>query len=125
MAITVKKKKMTVKTVKAKGQIPDAAEAEVEPEAEAEADVAPIPAAPPQRAGRPRVDGKAYTVSVVFAIIAILMFIGLITIQALELSYYYQPRPVFIRLNAPGGGIAPSPSPAPAPPAEAPSADAE
>lgn len=102
MAITVKKK-MTVKTVKAKGRVP----AEETPEEEAPAPVA----APPQRVGRPQVDGRVYTFSVVLAIISILMFIGLITIQALELSFYYQPRPVFLRQSVPGGGITEAPIP--------------
>ena len=108
MAITVKKKKMTVKTVRAKGQAP-ASDTEVPEE------MAPAPAAPPQRVGRPRVDGRVYTFSVVIAIISILMFIGLITIQALELHFYYQPRPVFLRQSVPGGGVSTAPATEPEP----------
>lgn len=121
MAITVKKKKMTVKTVKAKGQISDEDDAALEEEEMEEGTEAPPVPVEPKYTGRPRVDGKVYTFSVVIAIIAILMFIGLITIQALELSFYYQPRPVFIRRNAPIGG---APMPAP-PPAEAPAGAGE
>ena len=119
MAITIKKKRMTVKTVKAKGQLPPDADAETT--AAPEEAAAPL-AAPPQPVGRPRKDGKIYTLSVIFAIIAILMFIGLVTLQALELSFYYQPRPVFIRMNAPPGGAAPAPY---RPPPETSTTDAE
>lgn len=104
MAITIKKK-MTVKTIKAQGLLPD----DEHDDLAAAAEAPPVPMAP-QRVGRPRVDGKVYTFSVVIAIIAILIFIGLVTIQALELSFYYQPRPVFLRRDAPIGG-APMPQP--------------
>jgi len=111
MAITVKKKKMTVKTVRAKSQVPT--------DTEVPEEQAPVPAAAQsRRAGRPRVDGKVYTFSVVIAIISILMFIGLITIQALELSFYYQPRPVFLRQTVPTGAGGPAPTTAPPPPPE-------
>ena len=95
MAITVKKRKVTVKTVKSKAKL-DVAPESVEP-AEVQPDSQPV-AVQPQNVGGPvRVDSHKYTYAVVFAIIAILMFIGLIALQSLELSFYYQPRPVFLR----------------------------
>ena len=121
MAITVKKKR-TVKTIKSKaklgaGEAPGSVEAQEAQEAQEE----PAVAAPqPSRrgGGRVRVDGRKYTYAVVFAILAILMFIGLIALQSLELSFYYQPRPVFLRkvpvTAMPSGTASGTPPPEPA-----------
>lgn len=111
MAITIKKKKATVKTVKSKAKMA----AEGQPTSEQGQDGPPPPpevqaqqTAPP--AGPVKVDGKAYTVAVVFALLAIVMFIALIALQSLELSFYYQPRPVFLRKVPTSSMSAPAPS---------------
>ncbi|MCK5850151.1 MAG: hypothetical protein KAH23_04490 [Kiritimatiellae bacterium] len=102
MAITVKKRRGTVKTVKSKAKLntenpPEPVEEK--PAEEKPVEEKPVAVAPPPQSGtgRVRVDGRKYTYAVVFAILAILMFIGLIALQSLELSFYYQPRSVFLR----------------------------
>ncbi len=100
MPITVSRKKLTVKTIAAKGK-PDAA-AESTAEGAAEGDVpvqeAAAPAATPVVAGKP----PSYTLSVVFAILAFLIFGTLILFQYLEFTFL---APMFpLRLGAQGVG---------------------
>ena len=83
MAITVKKKRITtVKTVKAKAN-PDAADA-----------ASPAAAASHVIVQR---QGPSYTPYAIVALIATLLFVALLTMQALELSFYYSPDSVFVR----------------------------
>ncbi len=99
MGITVKKKKLTVKTLKA--QAPDAAEASEKP---AETDAAPDAAAPPAEAtaapaaaiptaaqpaaAAPAVKPASYVLAGTLAIIATVMFIALIIFQFMEWNFF-------------------------------------
>jgi hypothetical protein len=111
--ITIKKKKLTIKP---HGASPPA-------DADADADAAADAGGPPtEREGpvlaAPARGGIATTLFAVVALIAVLLFGALAFLQVLELNYYDQPPPVFLK---PGMAVASLPAPAaPEPAAEAP-----
>jgi len=101
MAITVKKKKLTVKTVRAKSAAAEGSEDSAG--AESAASAAPAGAAARAAPSAPGVKPASYTLAGVFAIITVCMFIALIILQVLEWTFYQDafPRPMM-----PGTGAA-------------------
>ncbi len=122
MGITVKKKKLTVKTLRAQpGESAASDESESKsgtseiPTAKPPSAEAEIPtAAPPVAAAAPTVKPASYTLAGTLAIIAVIMFITLIVLQSLEWNFFNDafPRPL-----QPGAAPAPS-SYAPASPTD-------
>ena len=113
MTITVKKKKLTVKTVKAKAGDLDAP---------VEAAGAPAAAAPTAAAAAPPVKQTSYTLAGIFAIIAFLLFTALLILQGMEFAFYKDaiPRPLSPGMAAPPPAYSTDPAGPPTAPAEAP-----
>jgi hypothetical protein len=91
--VTKKKKKLTLKTKRASRRPVDTGE-----QVEGAASV-PAPAAP-SGAGRGKVDSSYHKIGAIFAILATLIFIGLVALQVLEWLYYdgqLPQGPVFVR----------------------------
>lgn len=88
-----KKKKLTLKTKRVSRHPADGA-------AQAESTAPESAPAAPARAGKVKVDGSYHKIGAIFAIIATLVFVGLIALQVLEWLYYDGPLPqgpVFVR----------------------------
>ena len=110
MAITIQKSRLTVKTTGLNEA--DAPVGVEEPASET--------AAPRGRVLTSRVaaaPAPSYTVYGILGLIAFLLMAGLVTIQSLELDYYFnKPPPVFTARDA-LPAVAPTPAPEPAAPA--------
>ncbi len=99
MAITVKRKKLTVKTIKAKIQpeTPEVSEAAPEAAAPAAAQAAaPVAAVPAQASG------PSYTWAGILALIAVLVCIALLLFQYLEWRHYHNIYPAAFPLKQVG-----------------------
>jgi len=90
---TVKKKKLTLKTTRAATSTAD------QNNGAGEAEVLAAPTAPTKAV----IDSAYHKPAAIIAIITALIFLGLITVQLLEWTYYEQPPTVWpLKLVAPG-----------------------
>jgi hypothetical protein len=94
--ITVKRRK----TVVATKPTVDGAEGEEFAEGEAEGAVAAPMAAAPMPA-MPPVKTQSYTWAAIVALIAVVIFIALVALQAFEIAHYDNPPPVFPKFRPP------------------------